>query len=98
MRFAVISALSSVALLGGCATAGMDHGAMSHEDMMRHCQMMEQQAAEQPPGSPAASGAMDRGAMSHDGMSHEEMMRQCETMRRQQAAPADAQPDAPHQH
>jgi hypothetical protein len=41
---------------------------------------------------------MDRGAMSHDGMSHEEMMRQCETMRRQQAAPADAQPDAPHQH
>ena len=75
----------------------MNHGAMSHEEMMRHCQMMEQEAAAQPPGSPAASGAMDHGAMSHDGMSHEEMMRQCETMRRQ-AAPADAQPAAPHQH
>lgn len=97
MRIAVISALSSITALGGCATAEMDHGGMSHEEMMRHCQMMEQHRAAQPQGPAPASGAMDHGAMNHDGMSHEEMMRHCEMMQRQQAAPADEQPAAPHQ-
>ena len=99
MRIAIISVLSSIALLGGCATAGMGHGRMSHEEMMRHCQMMEQHAAAaQPQGTPPASDAMGHGAMSHDGMSHEQMMRHCEMMQRQQAAPAAAPPAAPLPH
>ena len=98
MRIVLISAFLSIGLLGGCASMGMGHGEMSHEEMMRHCERMQQHAGEQPPGTPPATGAMDHGAMNHDGMTHEEMMRHCEMMQRQQAAPADAQPAPPHQH
>ena len=43
MRFGIIAALLSAAALSGCATAhGMGYQTMSHEEMMRHCQMMEQ--------------------------------------------------------
>lgn len=75
-------------LLGGCATAGMGHG-VSHEEIMRQGQMMEQgQSAQQ-----ATQQSMTCG------MSREEMVRHCEMMRQRQGAPPPAQPPPdPHQH
>ncbi len=75
MRINVLVIAAAIGSLAGCAHHGMNHGAMSHEEMMRHCQMMEQHA-----------GAGGRDASQHDparhgGMSHEEMQRHCEAMR-----------------
>src|SRR5690606_2267243 len=43
MRLNWTFALASMAVLGGCATAhGMGHGMMNHEEMMRHCQAMQE--------------------------------------------------------
>jgi len=79
MRVGLIAALVSAAALGGCATAnGMDHGAMSHDEMMRHCQMMEQHQAQG-----GHDGAQHDPAQ-HGGMSHEEMVRHCAMMREHQ--------------
>jgi hypothetical protein len=72
-----MAALASLAVLSGCATAqGMSHGKMSHEEMMRHCQMMQ---AHQGEGTAAAHA--DHDPAQHGGMSHEEMMRHCAEMR-----------------
>lgn len=81
MRLNWTFALASLAVLGGCATAhGMGHGMMNHEEMMRHCQAMQEHhgdAAHHPDHDPAR----------HGGMSHEEMMRHCAEMRDGEAAP-----------
>jgi hypothetical protein len=98
MRLALISALS-FGVVGGCATVGMGHEGMmqgmTHEEMMRHCQMMEQAQQAQP----AQQG--DQQGATQGGMDHEEMMRRCAMMRQQQA-PAIAAPETPpadpHQH
>lgn len=77
MRSVIIAALISAAALGGCATAqGMGHSAMSHEEMMRRCQMMEQHQGRNPAQHDPAQ---------HGGMSHGEMMRHCEAMRAQRS-------------
>ena len=89
MRFSLIVALLSVAALSGCATAhGMGHGGMSHEEMMRHCQMMEEH---QPQGG---HDPAEHDRAQHGGMSHDEMMRQCAVMRDQHGAPE--RPAPPH--
>ena len=76
MRIKLIGALLLVGTLASCATApGMEHGGMNHEEMMRHCQMMEQHETQ--PGQ----SAMQHNPAEHGGMSHEEMMRHCATMR-----------------
>ncbi len=76
MRAEMIAALLSAAVLGGCATAhDMEHQTMSHEEMMRHCQMMEQHQAQ------GGHEATEHDPAQHGGMSHEEMMRHCATMR-----------------
>jgi hypothetical protein len=81
----MIVALFSAAALGGCATAqGMGRQTMTHEEMMRHCQMMEQHQAHDGHDS-AEHDPAQRGAMSHD-----EMMRHCVEM--QHDATAQAQP------
>jgi hypothetical protein len=90
MRFGTILALAALGVLSGCATAqGMQHGAMSHEEMMRHCAMMEQHQAQ---GEGNAAHRHDPAR--HGGMSHEEMVRHCAMMREPQQ-PAESQP---HQH
>ena len=94
MRMMSISAVFSALLLSGCAGAhggrGMDHGAMSHEQMMQHCEMMERGGT----GHDAAA----HDPAQHGGMSHEEMMRHCEMLLQQRSAP-DAQSSAdPHRH
>lgn len=71
MRIGVLAAIASVSLIAGCAHHGMGHGAMSHEDMARHCQMMAEHGGDPSHHDPAQ----------HGGMSHEEMQRQCEAMR-----------------
>ena len=78
MRSGMIAAFMSAAALGGCATApGMQHGAMSHEEMMRHCQMMDQHQAQ------SGHGPAMHDPAQHGGMSHEEMMQRCAEMRGQ---------------
>jgi len=43
MKMGWMAALAALAVLGGCASAqGMGHGAMNHEEMTRHCQMMQE--------------------------------------------------------
>ena len=81
MRYRLIAALVAGAALSGCAH-GMGHAEMSHEEMMRHCQMMEQHQAQ------AGQGPAQYDPAQHGGMSHEEMMRHCASMR-------DAAPHSP---
>lgn len=82
MQMGWMAALASLALLGGCATAqGMNHGAMSHEEMMRNCQMMQEHHGD------GAAAHADHNPEGHGGMSHEEMMRHCAEMRAGEAAP-----------
>lgn len=92
MRFGLLTAFSLAAALGGCATAaheGMNHGAMNHEEMMRHCQMMEQHQAQ------GGHDAAEHDPAQHGGMSHEEMMRHCAEMRAQHPG-EDASASHPH--
>lgn len=83
MRFRLLTAFLSATALSSCATAahvGMGHGSMSHEEMMQHCQMMEQHRGE---------GARDHAGhdpAQHGGVSHEAMMRHCAQMRDQPGA------------
>lgn len=90
MRFGLIATLLATAVLGGCATAqGMGHHGMSHEEMMRHCQMMEQHQA---------SGGHDpaeHDPAQHGGMSHQEMVQHCAEMRAQHTG---EEPPASHPH
>lgn len=75
MRVGLIAALFSAAALSGCATAnGMSHGAMSHEEMTRHCQMMQEHQAQG-----GHDGAQHDPAQ-HGAMSHEEMVQRCARM------------------
>lgn len=83
MHSGLIAALVSAAALGGCATGrGMNDHAMSHEEMMRHCQMMEQHHGEERHDSSRHDRAQ------HGGMSHEEMIRHCTQMHDQPGADA----------
>jgi hypothetical protein len=87
MQLGLMAALASLAVLGGCASAqGMGHGpmgqgAMNHEEMMRHCQMMQEHHGD---GSAAPA---DYDPAQHGGMSHEEMMRHCAEMRAGEGSP-----------
>ena len=75
MHAGMIAALLSAAAIGGCATAqGMGHQTMSHEEMMRHCQMMEQHQAQ------GGHDSVEHDPAQHGGMSHDEMMRHCAEM------------------
>ncbi len=77
-----MAALASLAVLSGCATAqDMGHGAMSQEEMMRHCQMMEQHEGQ------AGHDATNHDPAEHGGMSHEDMVRHCAEMRAGAPAP-----------
>lgn len=92
MRFGLLTALFSATALASCATAaheGMDHGSMSHEEMMRHCQMMEQHQAE------GGHDPAEHDPALHGGMSHEEMVRHCAQMREHQTGD---EPSASHAH
>jgi hypothetical protein len=78
MRKSLFATALLAGVLAGCATAqGRDHGAMSHEDMMRHCEMMEQHDAE------GGRDSSNHAAAQHGGMSHEEMMQHCAEIRGQ---------------
>ncbi|HRE44545.1 MAG TPA: hypothetical protein PKY87_11325 [Terricaulis sp.] len=80
MRSGFIAMLLSAVALGGCAAAqGMGHQTMSHEEMMRHCQMMEQHQAQ------GGHDSAEHDPARHGGMSHDEMMRHCAEMRAQGA-------------
>ena len=88
MRFGMIAVLLSTAALGGCATAqGMGHPAMSHEEVMQHCRMMEQHQGQggHDPARPDPA--------QHGGMSHEEMARHCAAMRHDASAQESASPE-----
>lgn len=75
MQLGWMTALAAAAVLGGCASPqGMGHEAMNHEEMMRHCQMMQEHAGE---GAAHANHDPAR----HGGMSHEDMMRHCAQLR-----------------
>jgi len=83
MQMSWMAALASLAVLSGCATAqGMDHGEMSHEEMMRHCQMMQEHQGE------GTAAHAEHNPAEHGGLSHEEMMRHCAEMRDVANAPA----------
>lgn len=75
MQLSWIVALAAFAVFGGCATPAQDmgHGPMSHEEMMRHCQMMQEHDG--------AEAHTNHDPAQHGGMSHEEMMRHCAEMR-----------------
>lgn len=73
MRSGMIASFLAAAALGGCATAQGMGRAMSHEEMMRHCQ--EHQAV-------GEYNHAEHDPTQHGGMSHEEMMRHCATMQR----------------
>ena len=45
MRIGVLAVIAGVSLVAGCVHHGMDHGSMSHEEMLRRCQMMAEHAA-----------------------------------------------------
>ena len=88
MRLGLIAAGLSAATLSGCAMMqGMGHGGMSHDEMMSHCQMMEQHQAQ------GGQGPAEYDPAQHGGMSYEEMMRQCAAMHDQHGA---TEPPAPH--
>ena len=75
MHMGWMAALAALAVLGGCASAqGMGHGAMNHEEMMRHCQMMQERGE-------GAAAHDNHDPAQHGGMSHEDMMRHCAEMR-----------------
>lgn len=88
MRSATIAALVSVAVLGGCAH-GMGRQTMSDEEMLRHCQMMEQHQVGD------AHEAAEHDGAQHSGMSHEEMMQHCAELR---ARHDGEEPAAAHPH
>jgi hypothetical protein len=67
----------------------MGHQAMSHEEMMRHCQMMEQHQGQ------GGHDPAEHDPAQHGGMNHEEMMRHCAEMRAQHAS-EDAPAAHPH--
>ena len=50
--------------------AWVAHGAMSHGDMMRHCQMMRE----------GGDQTSEHDPVMHGGMSHGEMMQRCQMM------------------
>ncbi|WP_395646623.1 hypothetical protein [Terricaulis sp.] len=79
MRLSMLAAVLGVGLLAGCTHHGMDHGAMSQEEMMRHCQMMAEHHGAQAPAhyDPAH----------HGGMSYEEFRAHCEAMRSESPPP-----------
>ena len=82
MQIKLMGTLLLVSILASCATApSMEHGGMSHEEMMRHCQMMEQHEGQ------AGQDATHHDPAEHGGMSHEEMMRHCAEMRAGTSAP-----------
>jgi hypothetical protein len=82
MRFGIIAALLSAAALSGCATAhGMGYQTMSHEEMMRHCQMMEQHQEQ------GGHDHAEHDPAQHGGMSREQMMQHCAEMRAHGAQP-----------
>jgi len=88
MRFGMFAVLLSAAALGGCATAqGMGHAAMSHEEMMRHCRMMEQHQTQDGHDSAGHDPAQ------HGSMSHEEMMQHCAAMQHDASARESASPE-----
>lgn len=77
-----VAALVLASVAAACATAPTaEHGGMSHEEMARHCQMMDAHHADG-----AASHAHHDPAR-HGGMTHEEMIRHCAEMRAGEAAP-----------
>jgi hypothetical protein len=87
MKLGWMAALAAVAVLGGCAGAkGMGHGAMNHEQMMRHCKMMEENQGD------GAAAHANHDPARHGGMNHEDMVRHCAEMR---AGAGEATP--PHQ-
>lgn len=76
MKLGWMAALAAAAVLGGCASAqGMGQGAMNHEEMMRHCQMMQEHAGDE------TAAPANHDPARHGGMSHEDMMRHCAEMR-----------------
>lgn len=82
MRFALWTTLLSVTALTSCAMAdheGMGHTAMSHEEIMRHCQMMEEN-----------QGHGEHMSGMHRGTGHEQMMQHCAQMRDQMSADRSA--------
>lgn len=82
MRIAVFALIAGVSLIAGCAHHGMGHGSMSHDEMMRHCQMMAEHSRE------GGHDPSHHDPARHGGMSHEEMQRHCEAMRpREEQAP-----------
>ena len=81
MRKRIIAAVVLTSVVAACATAPVGHGGMSHEEMMRHCQMMDAHHAD------GAASHADHDPARHGGMSHEEMMRHCAEMRAGEAAP-----------
>ncbi len=85
MRIHIVCLLALGGVLAGCAH-GMQHGAMSHDEMMRHCQEMEQHQAQ------GAHDAAEHDPAAHGGMTHDEMMRHCAAMR------ADDPSTSQHQH
>ncbi len=90
MRSGLIAMFFATTALGGCATAqGMGHPNMSHDEMMQHCQMMEQHQAQ------GAQDPAEHDPAQHGGMSHDEMMRHCAEMRAQQTS---EEPPAAHPH
>lgn len=93
MRNKTVALLSALGLLTACATTpATDHSGMSHDEMMRHCAMMDQHDG-------AGAAAHQHDPARHGGMSHEQMVRHCQMMRDQAApAPAPSAPATPHQH
>lgn len=75
MRKNLVVTLLLAGALASCATAqGRGRAAMSHEEMVRHCQMMEQDVAQ------GGHNSSHHGAGRHGGTSHEEMARHCAEM------------------
>jgi len=74
MRIHLVCLFALGGVVGGCVH-GMQHGAMSHDEMVRHCQEMEQHQGQ------GEHDAAEHDPAEHGGMSHEEMMRHCATMR-----------------
>ncbi|MBX3431226.1 MAG: hypothetical protein KF779_16690 [Hyphomonadaceae bacterium] len=88
MRFGMIAVFLSAAALGGCATGqGMGHQAMSHEEMMQHCRMMEQHQGQ------GGHNPARHDPAQHGGMSHEEMMQHCAAMQHDASAQESASPE-----
>lgn len=90
MQVKFLGAFALVGILTGCATAPvMENSGMSHEEMMRHCQMMEQHQAQ------GGHDASEHDPARHGGMTHEQMMQHCAEMRAQHSGEEPA-PSHPH--